>query len=263
MISDSSLDLLLQKTTLEQKFLEKEPYKSPVEKDKIAGGVNSLIPVNPYASKILIRLDNKLITSEDILSFDPAIRATGGRYMVRYYGPGATRYKKGRPFQIGQDLIHWDIRVAGYAHWKALTHYIPELKWLDQNSTLTSFLFAVAKMHPGMSIFFTINRDKYVNEILEQGKNSGLTPGSDFTPLGVHRPSFKEYNEKYKNMPIPKCRYVNEILKEINEVERLPSVQKEMEEECGIVYTRGRNTLRDPVTGQFLKHDKIKEKENN
>lgn len=63
--------------------------------------------------------------------------------------------------------------------------------------------------------------------------------------------------EEYKNVYKAKdktimIRYFNDILKEINEVEALDTVQEEMKQYTGEEYGRSRKLSRDPITGQFI-----------
>ena len=48
-------------------------------------------------------------------------------------------------------------------------------------------------------------------------------------------------------------RYFNDVLAEVNEVEALPSVQREMVRETGTTYDRSRKLAHDPNTGRFQK----------
>lgn len=204
---------------------------------------------SPYVYKYILGLDEKPITWDQIFDLNPNLRMTKGVYMIKYTPAGSKDCRKGRPFKIGQDLIRWDIRVAGTKHWEELARRVPELRWLARNSTLTKNLFGLAKNHPGMSFWFTIKWEEYEAKLKAQENYSMMD-----RPFMSHKVSVKDYRDKFKSSDraiLLRC--FNDILKEINEVEGLDAVQEEMRSETGEGYIRGRNTLRDPVTGQFIR----------
>ena len=208
--------------------------------------------VSPYAYKYVVRLDEKPVFWDQVLDLDPMLRATKGLYMIKYTPRGSKDYRKGRPFKIGQDLIRWDIRVSGTREWAELCERIPELRWLSRNSTLTENMFKLAVRHPGMSFWFSIKWDEYEAKLQAQSE-------SVLEKAFVSRKcSVANYKDKYKeNDKSVLIRYFNDVLKEVNEAEALPAVQDEMRSEAGEGYDRSRKLERDPITGQFIKKEKM------
>lgn len=225
-----------------------------VDKNGHEVGVNAFAPASPYTYKYFCHLDDKPLTWEQIQNLDPKIRSTKGLYMIKYTPIHSKDYRKGRAFKIGQDLIRWDIRVSGPKEWNALCDKIPEFGWLRRNSTLSDGMFRLAKLHPGMSFWFSVDWLRYEAKLNEQ---AGTVLEN---PFGARKASVEEYKKIKGNGGDEGKTLVRknfgDVLKEINDAERLPEVQEEMLENSGVVYHRGRNTLRDPVTGQFLKHKK-------
>lgn len=206
---------------------------------------------SPYVYKYAVSLDEKPILFDQIFDLDPNLRMTKGLYMIKYTPLGSKDYRKGRPFKIGQDLIRWDIRISGAREWDELTRRIPELRWLKRNSTLTGNMFSLAKKHPGMSFWFTVKWDEYEAKLKAQEEESA------HAPFVSHKASVKDYRDKFKAKDrAVLLRTFNDILKEINEVEALDTVQREMIEETGEGYDRSRKIPRDPVTGRILKKEK-------
>lgn len=207
---------------------------------------------SPYTYKYIVNLDEKPILWEHIFDLNPNLRMTKGLYMIKYTPAGSGDCRKGRPFKIGQDLIRWDIRVSGVVEWEELARRVPELRWLSRNSTLTRNLFGLAKRHPGMSFWFTVKWDEYEAKLKAQE-----TYAMSDRPFMSHKTSVKDYRDKFKakdKAVLLRC--FNDILKEINEVEALDTVQEEMKFETGEGYDRSRKCPRDPETGRFITKNK-------
>ena len=212
--------------------------------------VNAFAPVSPYTYKYALRLDDKPVTWDDIQNLNPVVRMTKGLYMIKYTPRHSKDRKKGRPWKIGQDLIRWDIRVSGKREWHELCKRIPELGWLERNSTLNDRMFDLAAMHAGMSFWFSVDWVGYEKK---------LNSYSDtvLKPFFSRKASVEEYKAiADKNDKALMCRYFNDVLKEVNEAEKLPSVQEEMLAEDGEIYERSRANLHDPATGRFIKKEK-------
>lgn len=229
---------------------------------KAGEGVSALTFVSPLAYKVIIHLQDKRVTYDMIHNMDQNLRVTKGLYMIKYIPKTDKRRKKGRPWCIGQDLIRMGIYVGGYRHWNYLCDRIPELDWLRRNSTLTKGMFDIAAMQPGISLWFTIDWCGYAEKLAAQpGTVYGAKQGSESTPYSVYKCSAEEYRKHYKD----KCatlRVLGDVLREVQEAEELPAVQKEMLDntgETGITreqYIKGRGGVhqpQDPVTGRFLK----------
>lgn len=234
---------------------------------KAGEGVSALTFVSPLAYKVIVHLRDQRVTQDMIQNMDQNLRITKGCYMIKYIPKTDHRYKKGRPWCIGQDLIRMGIYVSGPKHWNLLCDKVPELNWIRRNSTLTREMFSIAAQHPGMSFWFTIDWPRYV-AMLEslpelvsvQKAESEYGP----KPFVAYKCSAEEYRKHYKD----KCatlRVLGDVLREVQEAEELPAVQKEMLDntgETGITreqYIKGRggnHQPQDPVTGRFLKKKK-------
>lgn len=212
--------------------------------------------VSPYAYKYALRLDDKPVNWNQIFNLDPALRMTKGVYMIKYVPKGSKDHRKGRPWKIGQDLIRWDIRVSGPKEWHELAKRVPEIGWLERNSTLNDRMFDLAVRHPGMSFWFSVDWIGYEDKLQAQSKSVLKKP------FVSRKCSVAEYRDKHKAKDkAVLIRYFNDILKEVNEVEKLPSVQEEMLTYANEGYDRSRKCPRDPVTGRFIKKEDL-EKEN-
>lgn len=203
--------------------------------------------VSPYAYKYALRLDEKPVNWDQILNLDPNLRMTKGLYMIKYVPKASKDHRKGRPFKIGQDLIRWDIRVSGPVEWHELCGRVPELKWLEHNSTLNDEMFDLAVQHPGMALWFSVDWAGYAQKLRAQTE-------SVLKDVFVSRKcSVKDYRDIFKSQDkAVLIRCFNDILKEINDVEALDTVQNEMREMAGEGYDRSRKLSRDPVTGRFI-----------
>ena len=223
------------------KFMNMKVYKDGIQTE-----VNAISPASPYTYKYLCRMDDKPVVWSQIKNLDPMLRATKGLYMIKYTPVHSKDYRKGRAFKIGQDLIRWDVRVSGPKEWHALTERVPEFGWLARNSTLTDDWFRLAKLHPGMTLWFTVDWVRYEAKLNAQSE-SVLD-----SPFVSRKVSVDEYRKIKSQDKAVKIRYYNDVLKEINEVEALDTVQNEMREEAGEGYDRSRKCPRDPVTGRFI-----------
>ena len=208
--------------------------------------VNAQSPFSPYTYKYIVRLDDTPVNWDQIFGLDPLLRVTKGLYMIKYVPRGCKDHRKGRPWKIGQDLIRWDIRVSGPKHWLKLCSTVPELDWLNRNSTFDLRMFDIAVQHPGMTFWFSVDWVMYDQKIKSQNK---LDEGS----LVSRKVSASDYIEFYKQKDKTiLIRYFNDILKEINDAERDSAVQQEMAQYAGEGYDRSRKCPRDPVTGRFI-----------
>ena len=227
------------------------------------------VMVSPLAYKYIVRLDDNPVDWDQVKALDPNLRVTKGMYMIKYTPKTSGDYKKGRPWKIGQDLIRWDIRVSGPQHWHKLCEKLPELGWLERNSTLTDYMFGLAARHPGMSFIFTVKWEEYEKQLQEKSISVLKTPlQSGFVS---RKCSFKEYEEVYKAQDKAMLiRYLSDVLSEVQEVESSQAVQEEMFKATGETcitreqYIKGHGGVhqpKDPLTGRFIKKSDL-EKEN-
>ena len=233
-------------------------------------GVSALTFVSPLAYKVIIHLQDKRVSQDMIQNMDQNLRVTKGCYMIKYIPKTNSKYKKGRPWCIGQDLIRMGIYIGGWRHWNYLCDRIPELDWIRRNSTLTQRWFDIAAKHPGMSFWFTVDWPGYESKLAAQPEPVSVQKtesGHEPAPFVAHKCSGEEYRKHYKD----KCatlRVLGDVLREVQEVEELPTVQKEMLDnagETGITreqYIKGRggnHQPKDPATGRFLKKNQMEE----
>jgi len=235
------------------------PNKEQDKRDE----VNALTFVSPLAYKLILHLDEKRVTKRMIQNLDPKLRVTKGIYMIKYVPKTDKRYKKGRPWVIGQDLIHMGIYVGGPRHWNYLCDKIPELNWIRRNSTLTDEWFDVAAQHPGMSFWFCVDWPRYRRKVMS-GSESVSVQRNELKPFGAYKCSGEEYRKHYKDKTAT-LRTLADVLHYVQEVEMLPAVQEEMINETGesditrkqyIKGMGGVNQPKDPITGQFIKKEK-------
>lgn len=212
-------------------------------------------PVSPYAYKYILNLQDKPVDLAQLQALNPNLRTTKGLYMIKYTPLKSKDAKKGRPWKIGQDLIRWDIRVAGKSHFRILCDKVPELGWLRRNSTFSDKLFDISRDHPGMTFWFSVDWVRYVEKL--QAQSSSVLR----SPFVSRKSSVEDYleNAKSLNDKALLLRCYNDILKEINDAEKEPAVQEEMLEFSGETYDRSRKLNRDPNTGQFIKKDNKEE----
>lgn len=242
----------------QNRLFDKNWKTIPAKDEALRDEVSALTFVSPLAYKMIIDLRDLRVTESKMQSMDKNLRVTKGLYMIKYIPKSSKKYKKGRPWVIGQDLIRMGIYVSGWTHWNYLCDRIPELDWLRRNSTLTKKMFDYAAMQPGMSFWFTIDWPRYVAKLATQpGPAFGSKQGTESSPFASYKCSGKEYRKHYKD----KCatlRVLNDVLKEVQEVEALPSVQKEMLDatgESGV--TRKDNVQpKDTKTGRFVSRKK-------
>lgn len=215
---------------------------------------------SPFVYKFAVRLDEKPVKWEDVKRYDPMIRATKGLCMIKYTPRGSKDYRKGHPFKIGQDLIRWDIRVSGKKEWNELCDRIPELNRLRNNSTLNNRMFDLAARHPGMTFWCTVDWVKYADKLQAQ------TEEELYRAYVSRKVSVQDYKDLYMDKDKDKAlilRGFNHIIKELQEVEILPSVQREMKKNTGetaiardkFLHGAFTATKRDPKTGRFIRNE--------
>lgn len=130
------------------------------------------------------------------------IRSTNGLYFIEYCTKGMRGYCEGHPYTVGCDLLKINLKVSGPKHFRACSQEFPEVRWLTQYTNYNDALFAIARMHQGMPIYFSVDWAKYTtvlrNKVLEEkgtlygyrplvvykAKSSGRTIDLDTIDLG-------------------------------------------------------------------------------
>ena len=218
--------------------------------------------VMPYSTKSVISITDRVLLWNDVKNLDPDIRVTKGTYFIKYHPKSSVRYKKGRPFQIGQDMVRWNLMISGYSEWKALCKVIPEIAWIDRHTRLDPFLFNIARMHPGIWFSFSVDWPAYVKMLFDKARDMGVRLEDQSKPLLAFRPSQAEYLKRYKGKAAQPEKTKADYQAEIDAVEHDPAIKAEMYAETGQTVDDvlsmeenlrlHRNTLRDPVTGRLI-----------
>lgn len=133
----------------------------------------------------LVSIDDQPITLKDFHELKPNIRATHGFYTIQYIPAGSVKRNPKFPYLIGQDLVRIRVTVSGPKHWGALCTRIPELAWLNRNTTICPELFGIAKKHPGLVLRFGINFVKYCDKITNRANELGID--IDHKPLVLYQ----------------------------------------------------------------------------
>ena len=174
----------------------------------------------------IVSIEDKPVSKERFLRFDSDIKFTKGAYSIQYLPKHhATRIDK-FPYIIGQDLVRLRVTVSGPRHWGCLCQRIPELGWIQRNSTFRDEFFAIAKKHPGLVIKFGVDFIKYCHKIEERAEKEGID--IDHKPLFTYLWSEKVRDE-LKQVDVSGWQKTKEdYLTELQEVEKLPAVLEEI-----------------------------------
>lgn len=140
--------------------------------NEVATSQNIFTPGKVYT--YLVALDDQPITLKDFAQLKPNIRATHGFYTLQYIPAGSVKRNPKFPYLIGQDLVRIRVTVSGPKHWRALCSRIPELGWINRNSTISDGLFGIAKKHPGLVLRFGIDFVKYCDKITNRASELGI-----------------------------------------------------------------------------------------
>lgn len=233
-------------------------------------GINPDDLVMPYSTCSVISITDRVLLWDNIKNLDPDVRRTKGTYFIKYHPKSSCRYKKGRPFQIGQDMVRWNLMISGYSEWKALCKVIPELAWIDRHTHMDPFLFNIARMHPGIWFSFSVDWPAYVKMLFDKARDMGVRLEEQSKPLLAFRPSQAEYLKRYKGKAVQPEKTKEDYQAEIDAVEHDPEIKAEMYAETGQTIDDvlsmeenlrlHRNTLRDPVTGRLISPKAVQNK---
>ena len=99
---------------LRNQSLHKGRRNEHPEKDpKNDAEINAGDLVHPFQHRSVISLMDRVLTWDNVKNLDPDVRLTRGYYYLVYRPKTSARYKKGRPFCIGQDMVRWNLMLAG------------------------------------------------------------------------------------------------------------------------------------------------------
>lgn len=174
----------------------------------------------------LVSIEDKPVNKERFFRFDPDLKFTKGAYSIQYIPLHGKERNPKFPYLIGQDLVRLRVTVSGPKHWGCLCQRIPELGWIKRNSTMTDYLFYIAKKHPGLVIKFGINFEKYCEKIERAAEEQGID--IDHKPLFMYQWN-SSVKEELKKVDVSgwqktKADYAEALL----EVENSPTVQSEI-----------------------------------
>ena len=217
----SGIVQLIQAAMLESDARNRMSLKYSKERKKAfeeqVGAIENTL-ISPRVYYYVVDLRDEPVSFDKFTDRDPNVISTQGLYTIRYIPTTQRGSNKAKPFQIGQDLIRWRIMCSGPAHWKCLAKRIPELGWLDRNTTLTRDMFAMAKRHPSMAFFFTIKWDEYSKKIIKKAEEMGVD--IDNKPFVAYKCSQQDFKEKYSKKHLAEKKQFYHYMKEINEAEK-------------------------------------------
>jgi hypothetical protein len=176
----------------------------------------------------IVSIEDKPISKQRFLQFDPDIKFTKGLYTIQYI-PKADFHRNPKfPYLIGQDLVRLRVTVSGPKHWGALCERIPELGWVNRNSTLNLEMFAIAKKHPGLVIRFGIDFVKYCRKIEAIAEKDGID--IDHKPLFTYAWN-KDVRKELNQVDIEGWKKTSEDYRtELEQAEHSRTVQAEIKE---------------------------------
>lgn len=226
MIEESKGESIAQKIT-------KAALREPKKDKKLAHLADTSSPIaieKQFACEptyqYIVSIEDKPITKERFLRLDPDIKFTRGMYSIQYIPLRSYKRNPKFPYLIGQDLVRLRVTVSGPRHWGCLCKRIPELGWVKRNSTLTDYMFSVAKKHPGLVIRFNIDYDKYCRTIEERAEKEGID--IDHKPLFTYLWD-DNTKEEYGKLDISGWqKEKKDYLKELEEVEHSSTVLEEI-----------------------------------
>ena len=145
-------------------------FRSDLGEDGVSRKV--FVPGKMY--NYIVDIYDNPVSLADFRRLKPNLRATKGYYTIQYLPAASTGRNPKFPYLIGQDLVRIRVTVSGPKHWRALCDRIPELAWVNRNSTISPELFGIAKKHPGLVLRFGIKFVEYCDKITNRAKELGV-----------------------------------------------------------------------------------------
>lgn len=172
----------------------------------------------PFYHKHIVSLSENPVSIKTFVNFDPDVRTTGGWYSIKYIPFNSKWRVPSRPYVIGQDLVRLRVTVSGPKHWHCLCKQIPELGWLDRNGTLSDYMFGIAKAHPGMGFYFTVDWEKYDKMIRRKAKERNIDiDNHPFVTYMTTEDELAELNSTYLLAPERGREEYEDIVRESND----------------------------------------------
>lgn len=173
----------------------------------------------PIGINKLIRLDALPVLFDDIKKRDPNILTTNGLYSISYQAPNSPKYRKGKPFLIGQDLVRGCFCFSSPGHLIEVAKKIPEFAWLLKWTNFDMRLFALAKTHCGVTFRFTVDWVRYADEVFKNAKAMGIdltgndTEGVFFAHLSSNK------SEEEKNLKVAAKKTIYDYQEELKDAD--------------------------------------------
>lgn len=194
--------------------------------ERIPGGGIQKTAQEPLFYKHVVDIRDEPVSLDKFMNFDPNIRSTQGFFQITCHSKKSKRYVPGKPFFINQDLLRLSLHVSGKRGWHHLCSQIPELGWIERNSTLTDELFDVAANHSGVGFIFTVKWVEYSDMINKKAKERGIDiKGAPFVTYKCSDAVQEEYDKKYLLSPKKDWHELQPI---IDAVDRDEEVKAEM-----------------------------------
>lgn len=176
-------------------------------------------PVQPFSSRTIVSLFDEPIDFQSLVAGTPGIVSTKGTFSIAY-NTMKNQLKNGdKPYAIYTDLLQFHkIQVSGPHHLDCIAQRIPEVAWMLRNSNYDPYLFALAKMHPGTLIPFSVNWAKYGRMIIAKANEKNMD--IDNKPLVCYKCSYEDFDNKYNKVWLAPKHDEKYYEKELKEAEK-------------------------------------------
>ena len=181
---------------------------------QVGASQNIFVPGKVY--NYIVDLNDFPITLNDFRGLvRDSIRVTHGFYTLQYIPSGFPKRNPKFPYLIGQDLVRIRVTTSGPKHWECLCSRIPELDWINRNTTICRELFGIAKKHPGLVLRFGIDFVKYCDKITNRASELGID--IDNKPLVVYQWASDKVPDVEAIIPQRDKKYYADILRTVQE----------------------------------------------
>lgn len=153
--------------------------------------------VQPFRSRHIVSLREEPVSYDSFVSGTPGIISTKGDYAIVYNSSKTQARKKCKAYFIYSDLLKFKLSISGPVHLRAVADRIPEVAWMLRNTKFDFRLFALAKMHPGVSFDFSVDWVRYARMINAKARKMKLN--IDHKPFVCYKCNEKEFYDKYSN----------------------------------------------------------------
>lgn len=224
----SIIDQIVAEAKREDEELHRQKRNNSLSKKGRIEAIENVL-ISPQSCLHVVDIRDIPVSFKSFTSFDPHVSVTQGFYQIVYIPTTSRRHIAGKPFVICQDMLHLRVTVSGPKHWHCLAKRIPELGWIERNSTLTNSLFGIAKKHPGAYFIFTVDWVRYADMITRKANEQGID--IDNKPFVSYQCSQKDFDETYSKKKLCDKKGYLDYITEINEAENDPEMINELEGE--------------------------------